>query len=386
MRRIDGRTIITQGTIAQTFYSSTEALDNVYGISAHVKYTDATPSALSFATTAVAPVLFTKASHGLLTGNAVVLTTSGGLPAPLALSTTYYVIRVDANTFQLATTFANATAVQPIAVTTQGTGNHTATVSVPAAFTFAPTDVTLAAKTVTKTAHGLCTGEEVKFTTTTTLPSGWVSGTSYYAVYVDANTFYICDTQAHAISGSPATYAVDPVDQGSGTHTCTAQSQAAQTLAYTAVTVGDNTITSAAHGMVVGLKGRFTTTTTLPTGLSAGVDYYVIPTSANKFQVATSLVNASAGVAVDLTSVGTGTHTFTATALSGTITPQMSNDVTNLGWVDDTANAVNLSSAGAAFLTKPTYQCQSWRLKVAITAGQISCASVANAETDGGMP
>lgn len=58
-------------------------------------------------------------------------------------------------------------------------------------------------------------------------------------------------------------------------------------------------------------KVRFTTTTTLPTGLSAGVDYWIVRVSATTCRVATSLANAIAGSVIAYTDAGTGTHTMT---------------------------------------------------------------------------
>lgn len=58
-------------------------------------------------------------------------------------------------------------------------------------------------------------------------------------------------------------------------------------------------------------KVRFTTTTTLPTGLSAGTDYYLVRVSATTARVATSLANAIAGTVIAFTDAGTGTHTLT---------------------------------------------------------------------------
>jgi hypothetical protein len=57
-------------------------------------------------------------------------------------------------------------------------------------------------------------------------------------------------------------------------------------------------------------KVRFTTTTTLPTGLSLNTDYYLIRVSATTARVATSLSNAIAGTAIAYTDGGTGTHTL----------------------------------------------------------------------------
>lgn len=58
-------------------------------------------------------------------------------------------------------------------------------------------------------------------------------------------------------------------------------------------------------------KVRFTTTTTLPTGLSPATDYWLVRVSATTARVATSLANAIAGTVVAYTDAGTGTHTMT---------------------------------------------------------------------------
>lgn len=58
-------------------------------------------------------------------------------------------------------------------------------------------------------------------------------------------------------------------------------------------------------------KVRFTTTTTLPTGLSLNTDYYLVRVSSTTARVATSLANAIAGTVIAYTDAGTGTHTMT---------------------------------------------------------------------------
>lgn len=62
-------------------------------------------------------------------GQAVVLTTTGTLPAGLSLATTYYVIRLSSTTFAFATSQANANAATPVKIniTDQGSGVHTMT-------------------------------------------------------------------------------------------------------------------------------------------------------------------------------------------------------------------------------------------------------------------
>jgi len=58
-------------------------------------------------------------------------------------------------------------------------------------------------------------------------------------------------------------------------------------------------------------KVRFTTTTTLPTGLSLATDYWLVRVSATTARVATSLANAIAGTVIAYTDAGSGTHTVT---------------------------------------------------------------------------
>jgi len=60
-------------------------------------------------------------------GDAVMVSTSGTLPSPLAASTVYYVIAVADLTMQLATSSANAAAGTEIDITTAGSGTHTIT-------------------------------------------------------------------------------------------------------------------------------------------------------------------------------------------------------------------------------------------------------------------
>jgi hypothetical protein len=69
--------------------------------------------------------ILTAAAHGFVTGQKVrVTTTAADLPAGLAVDTTYYVIKLSANTFSLATTDANATAGTAITLSDAGTGTH----------------------------------------------------------------------------------------------------------------------------------------------------------------------------------------------------------------------------------------------------------------------
>lgn len=81
------------------------------------------------AVSAIGTNTFTITGHSFVTGQSVTLTTSGALPTGLAPSTTYYVIKVDANTISLATTVANALAGTVITFTSSGSSGTQTVVS-----------------------------------------------------------------------------------------------------------------------------------------------------------------------------------------------------------------------------------------------------------------
>ncbi len=82
----------------------------------------------------------------------------------------------------------------------------------------------------------------------------------------------------------------------------------------------DNIVTAAAHGRFTG-DGPFyvSSTTTLPGGLAGLTPYWVVRLGANTFSWATSLANALAGSVVDITSNGSGTHTYMDSASTQSI-------------------------------------------------------------------
>lgn len=115
------------------------------------------------------------------------------------------------------------------------------------------------------------------------------AGAPWLAMLVDLQGYYRLSTTNVTGTGSRVLI---------NSNTFTASSSSGLLLTYT----NDfNTLT----------KVRFTTTTTLPTGLSAGVDYYLVRVSATTARVATSLANAIAGTVIAFTDAGTGTHTMT---------------------------------------------------------------------------
>lgn len=87
-------------------------------------------------------------------------------------------------------------------------------------------------------------------------------------------------------------------------------------FATTAVDTGTDVITINSHGYYTGMRVRFSSTSALPGGLSTSTDYYIIKLTNNTFQVAASLADANAGTYIDITTVGSGTHTVLSKDLS----------------------------------------------------------------------
>ncbi len=69
-------------------------------------------------------------AHGYATGQLAEFTTTGTLPAPLLVSTDYYLIVVDANTFMVAASLEDAEAGDEINLSDQGSSGATNTVDI----------------------------------------------------------------------------------------------------------------------------------------------------------------------------------------------------------------------------------------------------------------
>jgi hypothetical protein len=83
------------------------------------------------------------------------------------------------------------------------------------------------------------------------------------------------------------------------------------TAVYTNVNTTTNEITITGHGLCTGRTVYYEQGTSGIGGLSNATLYYAIVVDANTIKLATSEVNSWNGTAIDITSQGTGTHTFT---------------------------------------------------------------------------
>ena len=68
-------------------------------------------------------------------------------------------------------------------------------------------------------------------------------------------------------------------------------------------------ITYSSHGLSTGAGVNFTTSGTLPTGVSTGVNYYIIKIDENSFWIATSVSNALAGTKINTLGSQSGSQT-----------------------------------------------------------------------------
>lgn len=79
------------------------------------------------------------------------------------------------------------------------------------------------------------------------------------------------------------------------------------------VTVGSDTLNISSHSFTDLQRVQASTTGTLPAGLSTSTDYYIIYVDSDNVKLASSIANAVADTAVDITAAaGGGTHTLTS--------------------------------------------------------------------------
>lgn len=186
-------------------------------------------------------------------------------------------------------------------VTSQGFASVTASIaSASANFT-----VTIASPAVfTSAGHGLTTGQPVRLTTTGALPTGLVANTTYFVETINANTFYLTATVGGSRLNTSGTQ--------SGTHTWRRAA----------------IVTAAGHGFTGGERLRFSTTGSLPTGMSTSADYFAIVIDTNTFYLSSAkrtttyfyVTSAGSGTQSYLRSLwglGNGTTTFNTPDLRG---------------------------------------------------------------------
>jgi hypothetical protein len=94
----------------------------------------------------------------------------------------------------------------------------------------------------------------------------------------------------------------------------------ATTATVTITIAAPGVITWTTHGFTTACPVVFTTSVSLPTGITAGTVYYVVPASitTNTFQIATTIANALANTPITTSGSQSGTQTGTAGAAAAT--------------------------------------------------------------------
>lgn len=160
--------------------------------------------------------------------------------------------------------------------------------------------------------HTFVVGDTIMFTTTGALPTGITANTVYYIQSVISGTnLTIAATKGGAALAFSGTQ--------SGTHTgyqrprrrftvagapSTNPAWARFPVAPTANTSNPVTFTSTGHGFTNGQTVGFTTTGSLPSGLSPSTQYYIVNAAANTFQVSAT----SGGAALGNGAIKSGTY------------------------------------------------------------------------------
>ncbi len=265
------------------------------------------------------PNSLTLPLHGFSTGEAVTYTTDGNAIGGLNPSSTYYVVVVDDNTIQLATSFSNAIATPPVVIPLSPLGAAGAQTFTPVpggdqTATFEPSAVSVSSNQITLPAHGFVTGEMLTYTNQGSAAiGGLTSGISYYAIVVDANTIQLAATQADAYAG--AALSLDgSVAAGDQTLAPSPIALAALTGYASPIFDPGSTITLADVGFVTGEAVTYSTTGTAIGGLASGSTYYVIAVDGNTIRLAATLIQAEEGMGLALdASQATGTQTLAPT-------------------------------------------------------------------------
>lgn len=144
----------------------------------------------TFTVTIASPAVVTKAGHGLYLGQKVRLTTTGALPTGLSTGTDYYVIYVDANTFRLATSLANAKAGTAINTSGSQSGTHSIVCNLDPAYRIQFAGVDLSSI--------LQEGMSIKWTQDSIVRYGWICSAPTYS---GGNTTFHVLTRCDNTSG-----------------------------------------------------------------------------------------------------------------------------------------------------------------------------------------
>jgi hypothetical protein len=240
-------------------------------------------------------LIHTAAGHGLSDGQAVTYLFNGTTPAGIANNTTYYINTVNNYTYRISTT--------------PSPGFTTINLTTPSSRSTGVSDVVrgvvvnTALDTLTINNHGFQVDQPIQYDAGGGTPIAPLQDQTTYFVQevIDANNIRL------KISLNALTY-INFTAAGTST---------TNSFIFVTVNLLNDELYLPNHGLstgqaVVYSNGGGTTVG----GLTNGATYFIIKRDNSIVRLASSAVNAAAGTAVNLTSVGTGTQTLTVTALN----------------------------------------------------------------------
>ena len=274
--------VAIQPTSAASIASANWTVSETYATQAISSMTIATPTLI---TVPIAPPNGTAVSFSAGSG--------GALPTGIIANAAYYVANRTSTTYNLATNIAEVqTAIIPGGATFNGTISGT----------------TLTAST--PSAGSLAVGQTISGT-------GVTVGTKITAFLTGIG--------------------------GSGTYTLSASSTVSSSTPMTASVVpGIVTVNTApTNGQIV----SFSTTGTLPTGITAGTNYYVVNRTTTTFQISAT----SGGAAISFSGASIGTHTaswYTLVNTSGTVTLPLTETTSKIIFAYKSLNKMSVDLGG----------------------------------------
>ena len=299
---IDGTVIGGTTPSNGSFYDLTTYNTANFGVS---------PAARSVSFTNASPTVVTMAVGTRPITNAQVTFTATSLPSGITAGTTYYVVPLSSNTFNLSTTSGGSADVNTTStgstvsmVTNSSVTFNTSTAVIPNNLTFSGTGAITLPTGSTAQQPGTAVVGMLRFNSTTNSFEGYANGvwnslgatnTTTLGLWQNKQAINVTQTISSgysAMSSGPITLS-PPI--------------AAQTVTITIATPGVFTVPTTA--LPAGTSLVLSTTGALPTGLTAGVTYYVINPSGLTFQLSTS----PTGSPIATSGTQSGTHTATPT-------------------------------------------------------------------------
>ncbi len=315
-------------------------------------------------------VSITAESHGFTTGDPIVYKAGGNLPINgLTDGTTYFAIRVDADTFKLATTSSNASGGTAITITGGSGGSVEDTFASPItgltdgetyfvvktddhnfklaqtlalATNASPSTITIAGQTGGNALDTFDPGKRLYLSAGKTISASQFSFATDSVNDTNATAFGMLDSNIETtITGSSIT---TPAASDS-THFHLQLNEYAnpigvfvransKTINTSTVGGSSTTLTSAGHGFKTGDKILYTAAGTAMSGLSGGTSYFAKVVDANTFSLASTFENATADTPTLLSFGGGNGHasdTFATVYAQAYISDNLSAPATTIG-------------------------------------------------------